>query len=801
MISFRRYSILFALWVFQGLIALVWLLLIPTDSGTYSASRLALIGFVVLLTIASAILAYKSRFDRWPTFTPDSWLYRFAYLLALLAILLPPIAIVILHALGRTIGFAYTAYAERLAPLAFWAVLSGTEWCVWHLFARKADFSGSRNLLTTTLKILFLFAIVVLMISFTGWGISPTSDGSFGDPPIPILEWQIALAVLLGATALLTESNWKAKRLDLVLFLLVYLLTCLLWLADPLIPGFFATVPRAPNFEPYPFSDPLIYAQYSQSALVGDGFLWPDVPARPFYVMSLTWMYALVGQSYYHVMILQTILLAFFPALLYLLGRELGSRPAGLMLALLAILRDITTNHSATFASNYSYSKLFLSEVPTALLLVNFTVLIMRWIRSPKPTWYFLMAGGVLGIASLIRLQSAILLLPLAITTVFPLWKTRRMEWLRGLLLIVLGTFLAFAPWLIRNYYATGGLVLDNPISQSMVFARRWSGDNGNALIPQLPDETTAQYVSRMNSIALDSFKREPERILSSVAHHFSNNLISSLYIFPVRDRLESPAELLWPAHAFWQPRVESPLLLIIYVILLALGLAAAWNSHRWIGLLPFILSLGYHAWTALFLSSGSRFLLPIDWTWYLYYALGLLTFLKFALSGIRNFQFVPAFYEDTIYSSEATLVEWRKAALTTGLILFVGALLPLTELVFPERYPALTQEQLSMAFEVPRLQNEMILYGRAIYPRYYESGDGEPETAKLGYGPSDEARLVFWLVGPKAGLVIFPLENTPQFFPHASDVWIIGRWDNDVLRARTVKVEANGKSMVYKGR
>ncbi|HLO18685.1 MAG TPA: hypothetical protein VK206_27890 [Anaerolineales bacterium] len=799
MLNFRRYSNLFVLWTVQGFIALVWLLLIPTDSGSYSTPRIFLIGLLVSIILASVVLVYKSRLSSGPVFSSHRLLYQVIYFLALLALLLSPIVIAALSALGRTVSFTYTAFAERLAPLAFWASLSGLEWCLWHIFAQKRDLSGIRPLLASTFKILFVFAIVGIIIFLTGWGVVPIKDGSFGGPPTPLLEWQIILAVLLGATALLAESHWKLKQLDLILFFLVYLFTCLFWLSDPLIPGFFATPPRAPNFEPYPFSDPLIYAQYSQSALVGNGFLWPDIPTRPFYVMLLTWMHALMGQNYYHVIILQTILLAFFPATLYLLGQGLNSRPMGLMLALLAALRDMTANHSAPFASNYSYSKLFLSEIPAALFLVIFTILIIRWIKGPKPMWFFLITGGVLGIASLIRLQSVVLLAPVTVTTIFPLWKTRRVEWLRGLLLLTLGVVLAFSPWLLRNYYAGGGLIFDNPISQSMVLARRWSGDNGNTLIPQLPDETTAQYVRRLNAIAIDSFKREPGRILNGVAHHFFNNLISSIYILPMRDRLESPIELLWPQHAFWQTRARSPLLTTFYVILLALGLATAWTFHRWIGLLPFLLSLAYHAWTALFLSSGSRFLLPIDWTWCLYYALGLLALSKLALSGIHDIQWAPAFYEDKIHSSEAKRSEWWKIALAAGLVLFVGASLPLTELVFPQKYPLRTQEQLSKAFAVPLLKDELVFYGRAIYPRYYGAGEGEPETAKLGYAPSKEARLVFYLVGPKAGLVVFPLENAPVFFPQASDVWIIGRWDGDVLRARIVKVEEDEKSVIYR--
>jgi 4-amino-4-deoxy-L-arabinose transferase-like glycosyltransferase len=440
---------------------------------------------------------------------------------------------------------------------------------------------------------------------------------------------------------------------------------------------------------------------------------------------------------------------------------------------------------------------LFLSEIPTALFLVVFTILAIKWIRSPRQDWYFLMMGGVLGIAVLIRLQSAVLLAPMALMTVLPLWASRRFEWLRGVLLITLGGVLTFSPWLVRNYFAAGGLVMDNPISQSMTFARRWSGDNGNTFLPQLADETTAQYVSRMNGIAIESFKHEPARILNGAANHFFNNLIASLHTFPVRDRIESPTELLWPAHAFWQTGARSPLLSTFYVFLLTLGLAVAWTIHRWAGLLPFVFSLGYNAWTALFLSSGDRFLLPIDWTWHLYYALGLLTLSRAALSGMQNIQWGTASKDDG-KRFDLKPARWWTTILITVLILCVGASLPLTELVFPEKYPAQTQEQLSTELGVAPMEGEMILYGRAIYPRYYQAGDGEPDTAKLGYGINDEARLVFYLVGPRPGLIIFPLESAPDFFPHASDVWIIGMLEGDEFRPRIVKVSDGTGYMIY---
>jgi len=797
MIDLKNYSNLFVLWILQSLIALVWLLLIPTESVGYSVYRALLMALLLASMAFFVVLAFKFRSVSWDTLSSRPRLYNFLYLVAIILFFFPPFVIVVLNALGQAVGNIYTSYAERIAPMAFLASATGLEWCIWHIAVKKMDFSNIHNILTSTLKIILLVLPIMGILFITKWGISPIRDGSFGNPPTPLLEWQIALGVLVGSAAMLTELNWKLRRLDVVLFFLVYLFACLIWLTDPLVPGAFATPPRAPNFEPYPFSDPQIYAQYGQSALVGNGFLWPDIPTRPFYVMLLTWMYAIVGQNYYHVIFLQTILLAFFPAVLYLLGLEFGSRPLGLSLALLAVLRDLTTNRAVPFASNYSYSKLFLSELPTGLFLVLFTIFVIKWMKSSKPIWFFLLMGGILGVAALIRLQSVVLLVPVAITTVFPFWKDRRLEWVKGLTVTTIGVALVFSPWLVRNYYAAGGFVIDNPISQSMVFARRWSGDNGNTSFPMFPGETTAQYVSRMNEIAIDSFKREPVRILNGITNHFFNNIISSLYTFPVRDRIESPAELLWPAHAFWQTGTRSPLLSMIYIVILAVGLAVAWIINRWIGLLPFILSLGYHAWTAIFLSSGDRFLIPIDWIWHVYFMLGLLTISKAMLSGIHDLGWYPlnAGVHTAIHS---TASHWKTTAITAGLVLCVGLLLPLTEHVFPEIYPALTQDQLSTTLGITPHEDEIIVYGRAIYPRYYDAGDGEPDTAKLGYEVSDGARLVFWLVGPNAGLVIFPLETAPEFFPHASDVWIIGELDEGVLYARIIKVEVDGESWMY---
>ncbi len=785
------YPTLFALWTTQGFLAFLWLILLPSDSGNFSVGRWLLVSLTLTVSGFSAWAWFRSR-TRTSPLTLAPAIHNIFYLLALSAALAAPLILLTLHALGQ-VTYTYAAYASRLAPLAAWFTLAGLEWLYLHRPNRQLPITNDH--LHPFLLILATLAILTLLIFTTHWGLTPSRDGSFGLPATPFLEWQIFLALAIALTAAHFLPRLPTTRLDLFVFLLVYLFTCLLWLSDPLLPGFFATPPRAPNFEPYPFSDALIYAQYAQQALVGEGLLWPDIPTRPFYVSLLVWQHALAGQNYYHVITLQTLWLAFFPTGLYLLGKELGSRPLGLMLAILAALRDLTANHAAPFALNYTYSKLYFSETPTALFLTLFALLAIRWIKSPKPGGYTLLMGGVLGIAALIRLQSAILLVPLALVSLVPLWKTRCAEWLRGLAWMTLGVALALTPWLTRNYFAAGGLVVDNPISQSAVLAWRWGGMNNSQIIPQQPGETTAQFTSRMTRLALENFRRQPGVILSGAANHFFNNLISSLHVFPVRDRLNSPNELIWPEHAFWQTGFRSLPLTVLYVGLFALGLAAAWTNLRWLGLLPLALSLFYHAWTALFLSSGDRFLVPIDWTTYLYQAWGLLLLGQAALSGLRGVEGYPAQTKNHIDSQQARKhpTPHRQVILAVAVILLVGASIPLTEVVFPQKY----SDTAVCPFALQ--ENETCVPGRAIYPRYYPSGDGEPGTAKLGYEISPEARLVFWLAGPQPGLVILPLETAPSSFPHAADVWVVGQKDGEMLRARAAQVEKGGQVFVIR--
>jgi hypothetical protein len=341
-----------------------------------------------------------------------------------------------------------------------------------------------------------------------------------------------------------------------------------------------------------------------------------------------------------------------------------------------------------------------------------------------------------------------------------------------------------------------------------MTMARRWSGSTGNEEIPHLPGENEAQYSSRLMGMAMKSLRQNPAFIMRTAANHFVNSEVGSLLAFPLRDRLLSPSELVWPQHPFWKTPVtagQMPLF-VFYLFLFALGVVAAWGHHRFVGLLPLVLGLAYNFLSALFFSSGARFIVPLDWSVQVYQLFGLLILggllLLFAETVREKVSFWLRQPVDEVAAASASSRQTRRGfVLSLVAVLLISAFLPVTEFAFPNRYPPLAQETIAQRMGAQLEPGEIALYGRAIYPRYYKSGDGEPGTAKLGYEPSEQARLVFYLVGPSNELVIFNLKKAPAFFPNTSDVYMVGTQMDRYFSPRLVMVMKDGHTEQYPDR
>ncbi|MBI3164625.1 MAG: glycosyltransferase family 39 protein [Chloroflexi bacterium] len=806
--SSQKWSALFAVWILHGVIALWQFLSLPSEG--LSIQRAVVLGLLLAWILFALILVVS-------TFQQSRWLNnllnrldeptaRDAIFIAAVLVLFARISLMFLFGLAaQSPEFRYAAYAERLSPFLDLLAFVAFEIAALNLFFvfrdRREYIDLFKSISTKLLIMLTLVGAVTIYIAKTDMGIAPIYKGDWarGLPAVPLLEWQILLAVIACIGMVLIEADGrllKISRIDLWISIAIWIGTVGLWLSQPTVPNASALEPREPNYEIYPFIDAETYDKFAQSVLIGNGFGPNEIPQRPLYIVFLVLAHVFAGQNYENVITFQTLFYAMFPVLLYLFGREFFGRPVGISIALLAALRDFTSNLVSPITGNISYSKLYLSEIPTAISLILFLLIGIRWIKSNYPLYQGFLMGGILGVGMLNRTQ-VVVALPVLLFFAFILQPKKLLSIIKGSIPTIMIIVLVISPWLWRNWQMTGKIIFDNPASQTANLAMRYNRLNGEDVdILQKPDESNADYNDRMVAMANHAMSVNSKGIIRAIANSFINHGINNILLFPLRNDLASPSELWTPTTPFWQqwegrPNPSQSILIAFYIFLFSLGVVVAWQRNGWIGLIPLAVNLAYNAWTSIALLSGQRFMLSMDWSIMMYYMIGifsLISVLFFALETGRSkiLKWYEANASPQIPISQN--IKWQPYVFM-GLIFFVvGASLPLSEMSFPKRYPAVQQNQpndLSLLLSLgqadlgPECQKLIesngleMAKGRALYPRYYDAGDGEIFTDSAGYKKVDEGRLVFNILGQKHTRVIFPMSQSPDFFPNASDVTV----------------------------
>ncbi len=805
--SNKKWTALFCLWALHGMLAMGQFLALPSNNQGFSLQRIimgviffAWIIFTVILTLSAAqkLKWITPLLDFFKKPNAKDNLFAFAVFAVLIRITLA-----FLRMLFESAGnFKYSAYADRLGPFLDLTTFVFLEIIAVILVFVYSNWREQKIQIQPFVKrisiILGVLGLVSLFIYFTGWGVTPgyKGDWSRGIPAVALLEWQIILACIFCASLLILEAKQKITwpYFDLSISAVLWLVAVTLWLSQSILPSSSALTPREPGFNIYPFNDAQVYDQFSQSVLIGNGYGDHEIPQRPLYILLLVLMHVIVGQNYNSVIALQSLWLAFFPVLLYLFGREFFGRPIGIAIALLAILRDYTSNIAAPFTGNLSYSKLYLSEIPTAMLLILFLLIGIRWIKSGFPAFSGFLMGGILGIGMLIRTQ-VVVAFPLLIFFALLTQPKRIMPALKSASLGLIALALVVTPWLVRNWQMTGKPIFDNPASQTINLALRYSRLNGNnkVNVAPLPGETNIAYNDRMIAIATHEILSNPWGAVKGVTNFFINHGVNNILLFPLRYNLESFGELWSPTKAFWQEwrgaeNLSQVLLLGFYVFLFGLGLTLAWQRLGWLGFLPLGVNLAYNLWTSIALLSGQRFMLTMDWSAYLYYMLGLFALLSaFLFTLERGRGLINNWYTENQFAfiEFTDNAKWRQYIFAGVFFFTIGASLWVVEMVFPQRYPLVDQNIMvnkivsssgfnldAACFQKVIAVNKLnLVQGMALYPRYYEADDGETFTDAIGYKKSDEGRIVFEMVGELGGRVVIPIAEQVQFFPNASDV------------------------------
>ena len=218
-----------------GIVSLVWLLLLPSDSKTawifgYSKSRLSLLGIIILAVLPFILIWLRMLFD-------EDWLQKFIYRMdALLRKNLFWMIILLLSSVGFVVGMCILSVAFgltdiflrnvflRLAPWAFWiTVVCILNWvyfwygdyCAENDFLLKIDMQSwvSRyDVSSRNLFLIFLFPTLYIAFYFALWKSQP--DHSFAlrfmgeNNPIELITF---LALLFGGIQGI-KLSWLAQQ-------------------------------------------------------------------------------------------------------------------------------------------------------------------------------------------------------------------------------------------------------------------------------------------------------------------------------------------------------------------------------------------------------------------------------------------------------------------------------------------------------------------------------------------------------------------------------------------------------------
>jgi hypothetical protein len=355
---------------------------------------------------------------------------------------------------------------------------------------------------------------------------------------------------------------------------------------------------------------------------------------------------------------------------------------------------------------------------------------------------------------------------------------------------------------------------MDQP-SQTAIHALRFS-----LSMDSVDESLTSKSPAEVSAVVMRFVLDNPVFTMRFMAAHFLNNVFSTLTVMPLQADLVDARDNLFVHTPFWLQGLKdlSPgqvLLLAANILLAIAGMAFAFWKMKWTGLLPFFIHLAYSASSAVARISGWRFVQPVDWVIYLYYAAGLACLFVAAIR-ILGWKGRHLLQEPQEMTSPSRLhVRWLPLTGVAAGLFLLGSITPAMEIVIPQRYPVEDKDRLfEMLLTDPKISgnaelsgrikelrsdpDSTALWGRALYPRFYKEEAGEPGSGWVAYKASSFSKLGFVMITPSGdSQAVLPMETAPVYFPNASDVLLVGCERDGWIEASAVLVEMD-KTELY---
>jgi len=694
----------------------------------------------------------------------------------------------------------------RLRPAMVFILLASAATLI-TIFVKQSNFTIQDSKISKTFKLsLVLFFVSILFIGimlYSGFGVSAAEDYWYG-AGVPLLASQLIAVILGGIFFLQIEKKWQFQRSDLIFFLLIYVVTAILWAREPLQKSFLFIGPYAPNRVLYPFADAALFDTASQFALIGQHFLFYNVQffERALYVSFLVYLHSLVGQDYGQLMALQAAIFAVFPALVYLVGRSLNIRAIGFAAALIAMLRG-ANSIAASNMIDMANPKMMLTDFPTAIGIILIVLLTMEWLKNPPQKWHYAVwVGGIIGLTIMLRTNTLLLLLFIpfyAILRYLPDWK----NWLVSSFLLMLAVLAVTLPWELRNQ-SLGGQPYSSIFTKLQnVIQQRYTPPSGPD--SSLPQRQILSFVSFKQLQALTSLYQKADftqtakpcdQISCFVANHFLHNILTSILVLPTSPVLDDLRHTVRESFPYWDPKwngiftLPSLRLFALNVFFITLGISITWRQWRLIGMTPLAIFMFYNVSNGFARTSGGRYIVPIDWIVTIYFLIGVFQLIVICANSL-GFQW-SLFSKSPEPNRNGQIFfagsSWFRIVVALAILFGVGTLVPLAERLHASRYQnvdiskALGEHEIQISNAGLSLQeinaflqnpNAEISIGRALYPRYYIENEGEVHfypVVVMGF-----PRTTFTLIGPKGEQGIVLPGDKPRYFPQGVDTIVLG--------------------------
>jgi len=201
--------------------------------------------------------------------------------------------------------------------------------------------------------------------------------------------------------------------------------------------GLFFTFVWAPH--PWTWSGIDQYHELARAVVRGEGFRTTDVPWG--YTYFAAFFYTLFGERVWIPIVVQVILNATLPLMLYAIVRPLAGHRTATLSALLTGFLSFNTIYASTQASDAICSVLFLAAV----------LCFMRAHGGDRTAW-FALSGGLIGLST--QFRPNLILLPAVVAALYAWPLTRRR--LTAAAIFAASAAVVVMPWVVRNYRLAG---------------------------------------------------------------------------------------------------------------------------------------------------------------------------------------------------------------------------------------------------------------------------------------------------------------------------------------------------------